>query len=445
MTSAPTPRGRHWFGSALGVFLVATTITAGTLQVHAQDRVGHRASAPLTLQVWHTYNVSETQQFVKEVNAFQAANPGIKLNLYSIPYQQRGTKVPTAVQTNTLPDILRADYPYQFYLAALNKALPLDIYMKGWDGWKDLPAWLVKASTYNGHIVTVPMQSWPRALFYNKTLFKKAGIAAPPATWAEFIRDAKKLTKNGVVGFDLIGDTQNGWYMFMMLNAIMGGSLFKDPSHPTLDSVNLTSPASQRTLNVYAQLLTNHVIESNPTANGFNDMVQGFQSGKVAMTIDGSWEIGTYAGQKGLDVGVAPLPALPGAPYRVYADYSLYMIPATTKHPHEAAKTLEWLLSKPEVAQWSTSLGEIPALRQSVESSPQLKAYLDMHPSFKAFDYPANAYAPFFATDPPVPYSNDIDNVISTVLQKWYLGRIAKGQVLAQMQQAVRAVVQKNM
>jgi multiple sugar transport system substrate-binding protein len=445
MTSARTPRGKQWLRSTLGIFLVATTVTGGALQVQAQGRAERAPQAPVTLQVWHTYNAAETAQFVREAKAFQQANPDIKLNLYSIPYNQRGTKVPTAVQTNTLPDILRADYPYQFYLAALNKSLPLDVYMKGWDGLKDIPSWLIKGATYHGHIVTIPMQPWPRALFYNKTLFKKAGIAHPPATWAEFISDAKKLTHNGVVGFDLIGDQQNGNFMFLMVNAMMGGSIFKDNNNPTPTNVNLTSPQSQKALALYAQMLTNHVVESGLVSNSFNDMIQNFQSGKAAMTIDGSWEIGTYAGVKGLDFGVAPLPVLPGAPYKTYGDYSLYVIPSTTKYPKQAVKTLEWLLSKPEVAQWSTSLGEIPALRQSVESGSQVQDYLGAHPSFKAFAYAPSDYAPFFAVEPPVPYANDIFNAISTVLQEWYLNKITQAQVLPQMQQQAQAIVKKNM
>ncbi len=418
----------------------------GTLQVQAQRAPDRIQGQAITLQVWHTYNVAETAQFVKEGNAFQKANPSVKLNLYSIPYQQRETKVPTAVQTNTLPDILRADYPYQFYLAALGKALPLDEYMKGWDGWKDIPAWLIKGATYKGHIVTVPMQPWPLALFYNKTLFKRAGIAGPPKTWAEFISDGKKLTKNGVAGFEVIGDTQNGFgFPFASILAMMGASLFKDPNNPTPAGVNLTSPQARKAVQLWSQLLTNHIVEPDVVANGFNDMIQNFQSGKVAMAMDGSWEIGTYAAQKGLDYGVAPLPALPGAPYRVFAGYSLYVIPSTTKYPQQAAKTLEWLLSKSNVAQWSTSLGEIPALRQSVESSPQMGTYLSDHPSYKAFDYPPSSYAPFFSVNPPVPYFNAISDAAAKVLQEWYLGRITEAQVLPRMQQAVQAVVKANM
>ena len=441
-------RGAAAAAAVVGSGALASALDGGPAEAatarEARFNIIGRAQ-PITLQVWHTYNAAETTQFVKEVNGFEQANPGIKLNLYSIPFEQRATKVPTAVQTNSLPDILRADYPYQFYLAALGKALPLDEYMSGWDGFKDMPSWLIDAAKYNGHIVTIPMQPWPWGLFYNKTLFKKAGIAAPPKTWDEFIKDAKLLTGNGVAGFDLMGDTANGNQTFFIMNSMMGGSVFKDPNNPTPQGVNLLSPQTKATLDLYDEMFTNHVLESGVVANNFNDMIQVFQSGKAAMAIDGSWEIGTYDLVKGLDYGVAPLWTLPGAPYRVFSAYSLYVVPSTTKYPKQAAAALEWLLSKANVLDWSTSLGEIPALRQSVESSPQMKAYLATHPKAKAFDYPPSSYAPFYTYNPPVPYWNAMSDASVKVLEEYYLGRITKAEVLPQMQAAVQAAVKANM
>src|SRR3989449_7525348 len=51
--------------------------------------------------------------------------------------------------------------------------------------------------------ICLPILSSARAFFYNKDLFAKAGIAAPPKTWDEFTADAKKITAlgNGTVGY----------------------------------------------------------------------------------------------------------------------------------------------------------------------------------------------------------------------------------------------------
>ncbi len=438
-------RSRWWSRPTLGALLVAATIVGGALQIRVQARAARPvAQAPITLQLWHTYNVAEAARFGNEIAQYQKLNPGIKVSLYEIPYQQRQTKVPTAVQTNTLPDILRADYPYQFYLGALNKALPLNPYVTGWDGYKDIPAWLWQHSTYHGNIVSFPEQYWPRALFYNKTLFAKAGIAGPPRTWAAFIADAQKLTKSGVTGFYYLGDVQDGSYTFVHMLARMGGSIFKDPANPAAGA-NFTSPAAQKTLDIFSQMLHNNVIENNATGSSYSDMVQAFQSGKVGMIIDGSWEIATFDPVKGLTYGVAPLPTMPGQRYDTVADYSFYIVPSTTRHPKEAVALLEWLESRANSIAWATSLGQIPAIRTSSQDSAPVTQYLNAHPAFKAFVFPPRSFAPTSSLQPQVPYANTITNAIANVLQKYLLGSVGKAQVLPQMQQAVQTVVKQNM
>jgi len=444
---AVTHRSGRWSRPTVSVLLLTAMITVGALQVHAQTRTTQprrQAQTPITLTLWHTYNVPEAAQFNKEIAAYQKLNPGIKIDAQEIPFTQRATKIPTAVQTNALPDIVRADYPYQFYLAGVNKALPLQNYLKSWDGYKDIPAWLWQNATVNGNIVAFPESYWPRGLFYNKALFKKAGIAAPPATWAAFIADARKLSQNGVAGFNLQGDAQSGWFQFLYMYGIMGGSIFTDPAHPSAATVNLTSPTARKTLDLYAQLVNNHVIEANPTSNDYNAMVQSFQSGKAAMIIDGSWDVGAFNPIKGLDYGVAPLPTLPGAPYKVVADYSFYVIPSTTKHPKEDLALLEWLESTSNAATWATTLGEIPAIRTSSENAAMVSTYLATSPALKAFQHPSGDFGPTAGFNPPVPYGTSITQKVSAVLQKYLLGRITKAQVLPQMQQAVQTVVKSN-
>ena len=61
----------------------------------------------------------------------------------------------------------------------------------------------VKSGTYQDKMYGMPDLSSARALFYNKDLFTKAGIAAPPKTWDEFEADAKKIQAlgNGDIGY----------------------------------------------------------------------------------------------------------------------------------------------------------------------------------------------------------------------------------------------------
>jgi multiple sugar transport system substrate-binding protein len=438
---------KAWVRSALSAILLGSTVFVGSAQVRAQGRdQATRASAPVTIQYWHTWTLAETNLYNKMQVQFKKSHPGITINVYNIPYAERATKVPTAVQTNTLPDVLRADYPYQFYLAALHKSLPLNQYLKGWDGLKDIPSWMWQYATYHGDIVAIPQDYWPRALYYNKTLFKKAGIAGPPTTWSAFVSDAKKLTANGVAGFGLEADTsQGGAFLFDMLLALEGGKFFKDPSSITADGASLNTPAAQKAQQLFSQLVDSHAYEANPVGTTYNDIVQGFQSGKIAMYIDGSWAVQNYASTAPkLDYGIAPLPALPGASYKVFADYSWYTIPSTTQHISQDVTFLEWMLSPSNTLNWAITLNHIPPVRTSNVTDPAFTKYLAAHPIYKAFVYPANSFAPISSIEPQVPFDNAINTAMAQLLQSYLLGKTSASGLLPAMQSAVQAVVKSN-
>ncbi len=94
------------------------------------------------------------------------------------------------IQNNQPPDILNlnayASYAKDGLLYDADAVLPSEVK-------SDILPTFVKYGTYDGKFYGFPDLSSARALFYNKTLFDKAGISAPPTTWAELEADAKKV------------------------------------------------------------------------------------------------------------------------------------------------------------------------------------------------------------------------------------------------------------
>ena len=95
------------------------------------------------------------------------------------------------IQNNNAPDILNlnayASYAKDDLLYSADEVLSPAVK-------SDLLDAFVKSGTYKGKMYGMPDLSSARALFYNKAMFAKAGIAAPPKTWDEFEADAKKIT-----------------------------------------------------------------------------------------------------------------------------------------------------------------------------------------------------------------------------------------------------------
>jgi ABC-type glycerol-3-phosphate transport system substrate-binding protein len=145
-----------------------------------------------------------------------------------------------------------------------------------------------------------------------------------------------------------------------------------------------------------------------------------------------------------LDYGVAPLPALPGAKYKAFADYSFYTVPSSTSNAKQDIILLEWLLSPRNTLRWATELGHIPPLRTSNLDSPTMKRDLSDHPQFKAFVLPERDFAPTASIDPQVPYAIPIQDAVAKQLQEYLLGRLKASQVLSAMQKNVQSVVSQN-
>src|SRR5699024_10266847 len=66
------------------------------------------------------------------------------------------------------------------------------------------PVWLA-SFTYKDKLYGLPFDSYAGLLYYNKKMFKDAGISQPPETWEELKKDAAKLTdkSKGVYGYIL--------------------------------------------------------------------------------------------------------------------------------------------------------------------------------------------------------------------------------------------------
>ncbi len=82
-----------------------------------------------------------------------------------------------------------------------------------------------------GTTYAIPFHNSTPILYYNKTMFDRAGIKQPPQTWAELLADAKKLTdeSKGQWGIMLpsTNDDYGGW-IFSALVRANGGKYFNE-------------------------------------------------------------------------------------------------------------------------------------------------------------------------------------------------------------------------
>jgi len=162
--------------------------------------------------------------------------------------------------------------------------------------------------TFDDNQWGVPIAFSTKALYWNKDLFKQAGLdpETPPKTWAEEIAFAKQIKeKTGIAGYGLPAKTfDNTMHQFMHWVYTNNGKVIDG------DKIVIDSPEVLAALQAYKDI-TPYSVEG-ATAYEQNEMRAIFLDGKVGMLQSGSGAAVRLKETK-VNWGVAPLPLGPSA------------------------------------------------------------------------------------------------------------------------------------
>ncbi|NOX74049.1 MAG: sugar ABC transporter substrate-binding protein [Alphaproteobacteria bacterium] len=239
---------------------------------------------PVILKFWDNQQTeSGLSQFQQAaVDRFESENPGITVEVTTIPYPEFQQRLLTAVQGGNAPDISTLD---QIWVAAFAKAGAIsDLTKMASDSDISRDAFFPGAwdsADYNGKLYGIPfnVDAWSFT-YVNKALFAKAGIdPSSIMSWDGLKLAAEKLTDpaNGQFGLGLFGhkgeDTVVVTDSFIFSN---GGSVLNSDG-----SCGLNSPASVEALNYLASLVPyapNGILNASS-----GDMRELFLNGSLAM------------------------------------------------------------------------------------------------------------------------------------------------------------------
>jgi multiple sugar transport system substrate-binding protein len=221
---------------------------------------------------------------------------------------------------------------------------------------------LKKVLQYDGKYYAAPMNFATLMMYYNKDIFAKAGIDAPPKTWDEWIADIKKTTKTGSdAQYGLLipdHETIPNWPILLWGN---GSDIVKD------GQPNLADPKTVEALKLWSDLVIKDKI--TPTGLTGADADKLFQSGKAAMEITGPWMTNGFTAA-GLNYDVAPIPTGPGGPVTL-ADSVVLVVSKTAKDPKAALDFVSMWNSKQAQLKIANETG-FPPLRTDLSGSPEI-------------------------------------------------------------------------
>lgn len=301
------------------------------------------------------------------IDKFEAANPNIKVELISPPFNGADQKITQMLMAKEALDVVevREFNAKQFAMNGFIEDLkPYTEKWKNYDSLNDIAKrrsnWVDNTPYY------IPNGLYQRVLFYRTDWFKEAGLEVPK-TWDEFYEAAKKLTdpaKNRY-GYSFRGGP-TGWdYALITMWAYNGKDVNQDNAFFLKNGDTLfSSPKSLEALNFYKKVYQ-EVSPPDSISWGFPEMVQGFVSGSTAMLIQDA-EVIDAAKEKLQDGtwATAPLPIGPSSVAQQVVSGPGWGMTAYSKHKEEAWKLIEFL-SDPEQSNEYTKRSSVLPVHQN--------------------------------------------------------------------------------
>lgn len=310
---------------------------------------------------------------------FEQANPGVKVKpIYAGDYVQTIAKVLTAIKGGDTPDLailLAADL---VSLTDEDAVVPVDGFIKTADDktWFEgfYPAFMENARL-NGKTYGVPFQRSTPILYWNKDLFKAAGLDPDkgPANWTEMADFAKKLTKKDASGnvtqwgIQIPSDGNTLWLF-------TGLTTENDVRLNTADGkkVNFADPKVVEAVQYWYDLSKVHQAQP-PGVTSWGSTPQDFISGKVAMIWHTTGNLTNVRDNAKFGFGVANLPAKAkfGAPT---GGGNFYMFKGTPADKQQAAfKFIRFMTTPERAARWSIQTGYIATSPAAYETDTMKK------------------------------------------------------------------------
>lgn len=145
-------------------------------------------SGPVSMEFW-----GWAPGYDKITDQWNAAHPDIKVTFKLIPSGAKGgyDKMTNALTAGAAPCLAQVTYNDIPSMLVKNALMDITPYASA-DTSKFLD-WTIAASSAGGKLYGIPVDTGPMGLYYRADLFKKYGIAKPPATWDEYAADAAKV------------------------------------------------------------------------------------------------------------------------------------------------------------------------------------------------------------------------------------------------------------
>lgn len=354
------------------------------------------------LTLWFYFEGKDRFDKIKVLtDGFTKENPNVEIEPVYVPFADFKKRLSVGLAASELPDVVIIDNPDHAAYSAMGLFADITDKLADWADKDQFFEGPWKSASYDGKQYGIPLGSNNLALFYNEKMLADAGVT-PPQSWDELKVAAKKLTKDGVTGFGISAPTtEEGTFQFLPWLLSSGA---------TFDNVGGAEGA--KAYGFLADLIKDGSMSKEVINWGQADVMKQFASGKVAMMINGPWQLPELATTApDLKYGLAFVPkdkqfasVLGGENLGVVAGPNV----------DEAVAFIKYVASPEVITPFAQGFGYFPA-RKDVAADP----YWTENAQLKVFADNMNYAQP----RGPHPKWPEISNAISEALAKSLTGQ----------------------
>lgn len=386
---------RQWSLLALSLFLFLAACSGGGASQGSQpaaaadsEATTTTSSGPVKVVFWHSMSGNLENVVNELVKKFNDSQKDVQVEaVFQGDYDTALSKFKTVVGTNDAPTMMQVYDVGSRYMIDSKAITPMQQFI---DADKfDLSSFeqnILSYYTFNGEQYSMPFNTSNPLIYYNKDLFKAAGLDPehPPTTFAEFEEAAKKLAAKGTpASFPIYG-----WLM---------EQLMANQDVQILNNDNgRSAPATESTINSKAAVDTltwwKKMVDEKAMMNlgrKTDDTDKAFLAGQTAITMNSTGALTKLLeGSKGkFELGTAPL-TKPSADYKnkggvVVGGASLWITNNKPAAEQQAAwKFIKFLAEPDNQAYWSVHSGYFPITKKAYDVDI-MKQNLKEHPQFQ--------------------------------------------------------------
>jgi ABC-type glycerol-3-phosphate transport system substrate-binding protein len=360
-------------GALLSTAVLALAVAAVALGSPAKTGAAKADGGSLTVWLSGTYAGatpgSTYRKWLDGIKArYEKTNPGstVKFVLTPINNAQFTAQIAAAFASRKVPDVMlvySGGYTTPYMLSSLEKlndrVAETPGFYAGQTAW-DLSCLNLDCKGGKGDIYAVPNDQGTYALFYNKALFRKAGIAAPPKTYKELLAQCATFKAKGILPLaygDRDGYSTDNWVTYDYASYMAPG----DISKVNAGKMKYADPKLVKPLTELAKFKQQGCVNADASTHENNDANTYVTSGKAAMVQMFPFVIKDFEKALGKNLGVTRLPQSGPNPGRTAANsFHNWVIPKNAKNKDGGWAFIKMAVDNRGASQLATTVGALP-------------------------------------------------------------------------------------